>query len=119
MLEHHWNILMKVLICWLRDKNKITLQLNLPNHPEVLILNCLSEIFDSAQKSLLRNLLELSCDRSSQTTPFLEMTPIAYPLSTLDECHALQNQINMLINANLQWGSIVLIVLKQGIIANV
>uniref|UniRef100_A0A1A9V7R1 Uncharacterized protein n=1 Tax=Glossina austeni TaxID=7395 RepID=A0A1A9V7R1_GLOAU len=67
-LEHHRNILMELLICCLRDKNKITLQLNLPNHPEVLIFNCLSEIFESAQKSVLRSLLELSCYRSSQTT---------------------------------------------------
>ncbi|KAL9900180.1 fancd2 isoform 1-T3 [Glossina fuscipes fuscipes] len=62
ILERHWNILMEILNCFLRDKNKTTVEF------AQSACSCLFEISGSVQKSILKKLLELTCERSSQTT---------------------------------------------------
>uniref|UniRef100_A0A1B0FNR3 Fanconi anemia group D2 protein n=1 Tax=Glossina morsitans morsitans TaxID=37546 RepID=A0A1B0FNR3_GLOMM len=89
ILEHHWNTLMEVLNCFLRDKNKTTVEF------AQSACRYLFEISGSVQKSILRKLLELTCERSSQTT-------VNFALKTLRDLWRLYPKILH------NWGTILL-----------
>uniref|UniRef100_A0A1A9WNL2 Fanconi anemia group D2 protein n=1 Tax=Glossina brevipalpis TaxID=37001 RepID=A0A1A9WNL2_9MUSC len=62
MLEHYWNILMEILDCFLRDKHEATVKY------AQSACSSFFEISSDVQKSILKKLLQLTCERSSQST---------------------------------------------------
>ncbi|XP_037821987.1 Fanconi anemia group D2 protein [Lucilia sericata] len=62
MLEQHWHILMQIINLYLRDKHKTVVD---------FARSCCGtffEISESVQKSILKKLLELTCEKSNQNT---------------------------------------------------
>uniref|UniRef100_A0A1I8P4T9 Fanconi anemia group D2 protein n=1 Tax=Stomoxys calcitrans TaxID=35570 RepID=A0A1I8P4T9_STOCA len=62
MLEQHWNILMQIINCFLRDKHKPVVDF------ARVACGSFFDISESVQKLILKKLLELTCEKSNQNT---------------------------------------------------
>lgn len=84
MLQQHWNILMQIINLYLRDKHKTVVDFARACCGYVYKLLCLYKyiitlnlfnifstffvISESVQKSILKKLLELTCEKANQNT---------------------------------------------------